>query len=151
MFKIFANNKISVIFVQFSLITFMIRKVKYKLCLLALKYIPVFSALIMWISYILGFCGLPFSAGPLFCSLSFVPAIVLLLMSEIFNFCWIHKSFTIYTIVASTVLSCEKFIGSEILYDYVGLFVILSGLVLFMILTLRIKKYHYKCCVLQTI
>lgn len=128
----------------------MIRRVKYKLCLFAIKYIPVFSALIMLISYISGLCGIQFTLGPFFCSLSFAPAILLLLISDIFNFCWIHKSFTIYTILASTGISIERFIGFGAMYDYVGLFMIISGLILFAILAFRIKKYHYKCCVLQT-
>ena len=127
----------------------MIRRVRYKLCLLALKYIPVFSALTMLISYILGFYGIPFTSGPFFCSLSFAPAIILLLISDIFNFCWIHKSLTIYTILASTCISFENFTGSGVLWDYVDLFMIFVGIILFVILILTLKKYHYKCCVLS--
>lgn len=124
----------------------MINRTKYKLGVLAIKYIPIVCALFMWINLFISLFDCRWNIVEALCGITLFPAIILLLMTEIFNFCWIHKAFTIYTIISDTLINIERFIGLGELYIPLKSLMLSIGIVLFVVLLLRIKEYHYKCC-----
>ena len=122
----------------------MIRNSKYKFAMLALKYIPLCMFLSMWIHTILLNFGtnLPFAESIMGCAL--FPCILILSLSGIFNFCLIHKSMTIYSLVVDIFINFERYIGFCILLNPLRISTSIIGIIIFLFLVFRYKDFENK-------
>lgn len=65
----------------------------------------------MWVHTILLNFGinLPFAETIMGCAL--LPSILILSFSNVFNFCYIHKAMTIYSLIVDLCINIERYIG----------------------------------------
>lgn len=124
----------------------MVNKTKYKLGILAIKYIPIACAFLTWLNLFISIFDYRLDIVEALCGITVFPAVVLLLMAEIFKFCWIHKAFTIYAIISDTLINMERFIGLGIFNTPLKSLMLSVGIILFLMLFVRIREYHYKFC-----
>jgi hypothetical protein len=118
---------------------------KYKLALLSLKYIPIITAFMMLCHVVTLLLGKDFVLAETIAGISFLPFIVLYLFSEALEFCWIHKSMTLYTLLVDCCISIQKYIGFGSLLFILRLCTLILGIYLFYNLIKNFKEfYQYK-------
>lgn len=122
---------------------------QYKIGLIALKYIPILMALSMFIHCILTLLGIKAFFAETIMGCSLFPSILILSLSSIFNFCYIHKCFTIYALIVDICINIDKYIGLEKIRVFLLHLMVLIGAALFILLIVRIKKYKYSCVSLK--
>lgn len=126
-----------------------IRCTDYKLGLIALKYIPVIMFIIMWVHtglLILGISG-PFAdtiAGS-----AIIPSILILAMSQLFQFCYIHKILTLYSLSVDLCINYNRYIGFENILDISRIIMFIIGTIVFVLLVIKFNNYRKKCCVIK--
>lgn len=124
---------------------------KYKIGLFCIKVIPVFMFIIMWLHVglllfnINGPCADTIAGSALF------PSIIILSISEMLNFCWLHKSMTIYSLVVDIFINYERYIGFGVLLLPLRILSFVSGIIVALLLLFNIKKFIYKCCTFNNI
>lgn len=108
---------------------------KHKRGLLALKYAPIITAFIMWCSLV--FIQLDFIQPVVraVAGSALIPSILILLISDMLEFCYIHKALTVYSLVVDIWININKFyyLGDFVPYVRCGFIVI--GLVLFVLVS----------------
>ena len=124
---------------------------KYKIGLVALKFIPILMALSMLIHCILIALGIDLMFAETIMGCALFPSILILCLSGIFEFCYIHKALTIYSLIVDLCININRYIGFGILKMPILYLVIFIGLVLFTLLIIRIKKYKYSCVNIKNI
>lgn len=107
-----------------------------------------FSMLIYCILIVLGI-DLMFAETIMGCALFL--SILILCLSGIFEFCYIHKALTIYSLIVDLCININRYIGFGILKMPILYLIIFIGLVLFTLLIIRIKKYKYSCVNIKNI
>ena len=123
-----------------------IRCTDYKLGLITLKYIPVIMFIIMWIHtglLILGISG-PFAdtiAGS-----AIIPSILILAMSQLFQFCYIHKILTLYSLAVDLCINYNRYIGFGNILDISRIIMFIIGTIVFILLVIKFNSYRHKCC-----
>ena len=124
---------------------------KYKIGLIALKFIPILMAFSMLIHCILIVLGIDLMFAETIMGCALFHSILILGLSEIFEFCYIHKALTIYSLIVDLCINIDRYIGFGILKMPILYLVIFIGLVLFTLLIIRIKKYKYSCVNIKNI
>lgn len=89
----------------------MISTYKYKASLILLKYIPFFMAFIMWIHVYLLLINEPLKVAELFAGCTVLPTIILIVMSDVMKFCWLHKCYIIYAVFIDYCINIHREVG----------------------------------------
>lgn len=126
-----------------------IKSSQYKVGLIILKYAPILMAIIMYIHTILAYNGINLPIATTVAGSAIIPSVIILSISEMLKFCYIHKSFTIYSLITDLCVNYENYFGFGIFLREVQFLAIIAGTILFCILSFRCKQYHYKCCVIK--
>lgn len=113
---------------------------KHKRGLLALKYAPIITAFIMWCSLV--FIQLDFIQPVVraVAGSALIPSILILLISDMLEFCYIHKALTVYSLVVDIWININKFYYLGAFVPYVRMLFIITGLILFIMVFNRICK-----------
>ena len=110
---------------------------EYKLAMLCLKYIPVLMFLLMWGYTLLGLFGIQLVIVGTIVGCSLLPSILILSLSQVFKFCWLHKILIIYSFTADMLINISIYLGSATVITSLQLFVILVGFIIFIMLILK--------------
>ena len=121
----------------------------YKLGILAIKYIPIIMFLIMWFHTGLLIFGINGPCADVISGSAIIPSILILSMSNLFKFCYIHKLLTIYALAVDLCINFEKLIGFGYIVEERRILMFMIGTILVFLLLLKFKKYRYKCCILR--
>lgn len=122
---------------------------EYKIGLIALKYIPVLMFIIMLIHtgfLIFGVNG-PFAdtiAGS-----AVIPSILILAISNMFKFCYLHKLLTLYSLSIDLCMNFQRYIGFGIYLNFVKYIMFIFGIIILCILIFKFNKYKTNCCVIR--
>lgn len=120
-------------------------KTEYKLTLLCLKYIPVIMFLLMWLYMICATFGIPLAFSSTIAGCSLLPTILIFALSSVFQFCWVHKTLTIYSFVADVLINLNKLIGFGSAIVFLKGIMTVAGLVIFIILLFKIDQLSKAC------
>lgn len=123
----------------------MIRNSKYKFALFSLKYIPLCMFISMWIHTVLLNFNIdpPFAESIMGCAL--FPCILILSLSGVFKFCFIHKLMIMYSLIVDLCINFERYIGFGILLKPLRLIMSITGSIIFLILIVNYKEFRHKC------
>lgn len=121
----------------------------YKLGLLAIKLIPIIMFFIMWIHTGLLIIGINGPCADTIAGSAIIPSILILAISSLFKFCWLHKAFTIYSLCVDLSINYERLIGFGPILQSLRVAIFILGIVLFILLIVKFKKYKERCCVIK--
>ncbi len=122
-----------------------IKVLDYKIGLLSIKLIPVAIFLVMWLhtGFLLFNIKLPIAdtiAGS-----ALFPSILILSISRMLKFCWLHKSLTIYSLLVDLCINYQRYIGFKHFLFYHRLMYFSIGCIIFICLMYNIKQYFKGC------
>lgn len=123
----------------------------YKLGLLAIKYIPIVMFLIMWIHTGLLIAGVNGPCADTIAGSAIIPSLLILSISRLFRFCWLHKLFTMYSLSVDLCINYERLIGFGLLLQPIRSLLFIIGTFLFILLIVKFNKYRKKCCSIKNI
>lgn len=123
----------------------------YKLGLLAIKYIPIVMFLIMWIHTGLLIVGVNGPCADTIAGSAIIPSLLILAISRLFRFCWLHKLFTMYSLSVDLCINYERLIGFGMLLQPLRSLFFIIGTFLFILLIVKFNKYRKKCCSIKNI
>lgn len=123
----------------------------YKLGLLAIKYIPIVMFLIMWIHTGLLIVGVNGPCADTIAGSAIIPSLLILAISKLFRFCWLHKLFTTYSLSVDLCINYERLIGFGMLLQPLRSLFFIIGTFLFILLIVKFNKYRKKCCSIKNI
>lgn len=124
----------------------MINTMKYKIGLLSLKYIPVLMAFIMWIHTIFMLFDIHLSFTQTLAGSAIIPSILILSMSSMFRFCYLHKLLTLYSLLIDLCINYNKYVGFGYV-RYEAYFIEFAlGLILMVLLVSKLDCYSKRCC-----
>ena len=123
----------------------------YKLGLLAIKYIPIVMFLIMWIHTGLLIVGVNGPCADTIAGSAIIPSLLILAISRLFRFCWLHKLFTMYSLSVDLCINYERLIGFGLLLQPNRSLLFIIGTFLFILLIVKFNKYRKKCCSIKNI
>lgn len=83
----------------------------HRVAMLSLKYIPVLMFLSMWGYTIFALLGLDLIVADTIVGCSILPSILIFALSDVFHFCWVHKSLTGYSLLVDLLINANKYIG----------------------------------------
>ena len=121
----------------------------YKLGLLAIKFIPIIMFFIMWIHTGLLIIGINGPCADTIAGSAIIPSILILAISSLFRFCWLHKLFTIYSLCIDLFINYERYIGFGFILQPFRIIMFIIGIILFILLIVKFEKYKEKCCVIK--
>jgi hypothetical protein len=119
-------------------------RVHHKIAFVLLKYIPIIIFLLMWFGITCStflFIELIFIDIIVGCAI--LPSILILSLSKIFNFCWVHKSLTVYSMFTDFIINLNKYIGLGVYFGPLKYLLIIIGLVIIFFLTRKIKLFKW--------
>ena len=109
---------------------------KLKSCILAIKYTPTIMASLMIAHTGLLLLNIHLPIGDIIAGSAIIPFLLLLFLSNVFNFCWVHKELILYSLLIDGCINFEKFIGfGKYLYImrismfYLGTFILLMAVI----------------------
>ena len=120
-------------------------KTEYKITLLCLKYIPVIMFLLMWLYMICAVFNIPLAFSSTIAGCSLLPTILIFALSSVFQFCWVHKTLTIYSFVADVLINLNKLIGFGSAIVFLKGIMTVAGLVIFIILLFKLDQLSKAC------
>lgn len=123
----------------------------YKLGLLAIKYVPIVMFLIMWIHTGLLIVGVNGPCADTIAGSAIIPSLLILAISKLFRFCWLHKLFTMYSLSVDLCINYERLIGFGMLLQPLRSLFFIIGTFLFVLLIVKFNKYRKKCCSIKNI
>lgn len=115
---------------------------KDKLCIIALKYVPIMGTILMTLhvaALLLGYKLFIFELSVLT-----IVTLMVMLWSKVFKFCLIHRLSSLYTI---TVLWCcyiERYIGFGKHLQILRVIFLYIGIILLILLTIKYAKNYKK-------
>lgn len=118
---------------------------EHKVALLCLKYIPVVMFLLMWTYTIFALFGINFWIADTVVGCAILPSILIFSLSQVFRFCYIHKSLTAYSLTVDILINIEKYFGFGTILLSIQIIVGLVGLFLFILLIFKLDKFKNKC------
>lgn len=114
----------------------------HKRAMLCLKYIPVIMFLSMWLYMIFAVVGSELIIADTIVGCSILPAILIFALSEVFQFCWLHKSLTGYALLSDMVINANRYIGLGSLVLPIKTALAITGGILF--ICIFVKQYIKK-------
>ena len=86
-------------------------KKNHRIAMLCLKYIPVVMFMAMWGYTTLAILGIELAIADVVVGCSILPSVLIFALSDVFHFCWIHKSLTGYSLLVDLLINVNKYIG----------------------------------------
>ena len=126
-----------------------IRYIDYKIGLLALKYIPIIMFLIMWVHTGLLIFNISGPCADTIAGSAIIPSILILAISQVFKFCYIHKILTIYSLVIDFCINFQRYIGFGIILYPIRILMFIVGIIVFTLLVIKFNKYRKKCLTIK--
>ena len=111
----------------------------HKIAMYCLKYIPVIMFLSMWGYTILAIIGVDLVITDIVVGCSILPSILIFALSDVFHFCWIHKSLTGYSFLVDLLININKYIGLGPLTYPLKITMAIIGIFLFLALLIKRK------------
>ena len=121
----------------------------YKLGLSAIKFIPIIMFFIMWIHTGLLIIDINGPCADTIAGSAIIPSILILAISSLFRFCWLHKLFTIYSLCIDLCINYERYIGFSFMLQPFRIVAFIIGIILFILLIVKFEKYKERCCVIK--
>ena len=110
----------------------------HKTAMLCLKYIPVMMFFVMWGYTIFAVLGWELVIADTIVGCSILPSILIFALSDVFHFCWVHKSLTGYSLLVDLLINANKYIGlGPAAYSLKLTMVIVGG---FLFIALLVKR-----------
>jgi hypothetical protein len=119
---------------------------KYKVGLITIKYAPILMGLIMYLYTILSYHGIVLPIAISLAGSAIIPSIIIFSISYMFEFCYIHKAFTIYALMNDLCINYNHYFSLGKYTSTTQLISIIIGTILFILLIFKSKMYHNKCC-----
>ena len=108
-----------------------------KIAMLCLKYIPVIMFFAMWCYTIFAILGLELIIADTIVGCSILPSILIFALSDVFHFCWVHKSLTGYSLLVDLLINANKYIGLGPAALYLKTGMAILGTLLFIVLLIK--------------
>lgn len=121
----------------------------YKIGLLALKYTPIIMFLIMWVHTGLSVFGINGPCADIIAGSAIIPSILILTISNLFKFCYLHKMLTIYSLCIDLCINFNRYIGFGNYLQYIRFIMFYIGIIILTILVLKFNNYKEKCCTIK--
>ena len=118
----------------------------YKLGLVLLKYIPIIMFFIMWIHTGLLVFDINGPCADTIAGSAIIPSILILAISNIFKFCYIHKILTIYSLSIDLCINFQRYIGFGDLLFILRLVMFFIGIIIIILLIIKFNHYRHNCC-----
>ena len=118
----------------------------YKLGLVLLKYIPIIMFFIMWIHTGLLVFDIDGPCADTIAGSTIIPSILILAISNIFKFCYIHKILTIYSLSIDLCINFQRYIGFSDLLFILRLVMFFIGIIVIILLIIKFNHYRHNCC-----
>ena len=118
----------------------------YKLGLVLLKYIPIIMFFIMWIHTGLLVFDIDGPCADTIAGSALIPSILILAISNIFKFCYIHKILTIYSLSIDLCINFQRYIGFGDLLFILRLVMFFIGIIIIILLIIKFNHYRHNCC-----
>ena len=109
----------------------------HKIAMLCLKYIPVIMFLSMWGYALCAVFGLELIITDTIVGCSILPSILIFALSDVFHFCWVHKSLTGYSLLVDLLININKYIGLGKWALYLKTVMVIIGAFLFIALLIK--------------
>lgn len=114
-------------------------KKDHKIAMLCLKYIPIIMFFAMWGYTIFAILGLELVIADTIVGCSILPSILIFALSDVFKFCWVHKSLTGYSLLVDLLINTNKYFGLGCWKIYLQTITAILGLILFIALIIKWK------------
>ena len=75
-----------------------------------------------------------------------IPSILILAISNIFKFCYIHKILTIYSLSIDLCINFQRYIGFGDLLFILRLVMFFIGIIIIILLIIKFNHYRHNCC-----
>lgn len=111
----------------------------HKVAMLCLKYIPVVMFLLMWLYMTSAVFGIDLIIADSIVGCSILPSILIFALSDVFRFCWVHKSLTGYSLISDILINTNRYIGLGSLVLPLKSTLVAIGGVLFIALITKFK------------
>ena len=118
----------------------------YKLGLVLLKYIPIIMFFIMWIHTGLLVFDIDGPCADTIAGSAIIPSILILAISNIFKFCYIHKILIIYSLSIDLCINFQRYIGFGDLLFILRLVMFFIGIIVIILLIIKFNHYRHNCC-----
>ena len=118
----------------------------YKLGLVLLKYIPIIMFFIMWIHTGLLVFDINGPCADTIAGSAIIPSILILAISNIFKFCYIHKILIIYSLSIDLCINFQRYIGFGDLLFILRLVMFFIGIIIIILLIIKFNHYRHNCC-----
>lgn len=99
----------------------------------------------MWVHSGLLLLGINGPCANTIAGCSIFPSIIILAISDIMNFCWLHKTMTIYSLVIDLFINWHYYIGFGVLLEPLRVISFLVGIIIFTLLIIHWKAYIKRC------
>ena len=106
--------------------------------MLCLKYIPVIMFLAMWSYTLFAVCGLELMFADTIVGCSLLPSVLIFALSDVFNFCLVHKFLTGYSLLVDVLINSIRYIGLGSWLFPLKLTMAIVGFILFIALLIKI-------------
>ena len=117
----------------------------YKLVLFYIKYIPIIMFLLMFIHIGLLLMEINLGIADTIVGCAIIPSLLILSISKLLKFCWLHKSLTIYSLIVDLCINWEKYIGFGSLLYPLRILIFSIGIILLCLLLSKLRSYNTKC------
>ena len=122
-----------------------LRSKQYKLLLIMLKYIPMLISFIYALNTFAAFIGIDIPAANNIAGMSLLTWIFMYVATIVFNFCSYHRIFLYYILIVDIINIIDYYINIPISdFQLIMLHTIVTGISLFIVLFLYIKKKKYQ-------
>ena len=107
--------------------------------MICLKYIPVLMFMLMWGYTVCAVMGWELIFADTIVGCSILPSILIFALSDVFQFCWVHKSLTGYSLLVDLLINVNRYIGLGPSVIYLKWTLAILGLFLFVALIIKWK------------
>lgn len=113
----------------------------HKFAMICLKYIPVIMFLSMWGYTLLALFGISLGIADIIVGCSFLPSLLIFSLSQVFHFCWLHKTLTIYSFAVDVLINIDKYFGFGTVVVGIQVFVAAIGFIMFLFLLTKLELF----------
>lgn len=128
-----------------------VRMIDYKIGLLSVKYLPVIMFLIMWVHVGLALFDINGVIADTVVGCAIIPSLLILSISRMLNFCWLHKSLTLYSLCIDLCINWQRYVGFFYFTTILRFIMFTVGLILFILLIYNFRNYRKKCVSLKSL
>ena len=116
----------------------------HKIAMLCLKYIPVIMFFLMWMYMGFAVIGAELVIADSIVGCSILPSILIFALSDVFQFCLVHKSLTGYSLICDILINSNRYIGLGAAVFPLKLTLFIIGDILFLALLIKVRISRQK-------